>query len=117
MNGFEKNKCFAEDLKRLNGEKPALKDWILHNEAWYIYHYIRHLRFVEYYQDRNNLLFLWHWFWYKRLGFKLRFIIYPNTIGPGLRIYHAGDLVHVGPNVKIGKNCTLLPGVVFGNNH
>lgn len=41
--------------------------------------------------------------------------IYPNTIGPGFRIYHAGDFVHVGPNVRIGRNCTMLPGVVFGN--
>ena len=51
------------------------------------------------------------------MGFKLRFTIYPNTIGPGLRIYHAGDFIHVGPNVRIGKNCTLMPGVVFGNKH
>ena len=41
--------------------------------------------------------------------------IYPNTIGSGFRIYHAGDFVHVGPNVRIGRNCTMLPGVVFGN--
>ena len=51
----------------------------------------------------------------KRLGFKLRFTIYPNTIGPGLMIYHTGDFVHVGGNVRIGKNCTLLPGVVFSS--
>ena len=25
--------------------------------------------------------------------------------------------MHVGPNVQIGKNCTMLPGVVFGNKH
>lgn len=41
--------------------------------------------------------------------------IFPNTIGSGFRIYHAGDFVHVGPNVRIGRNCTMLPGVVFGN--
>ena len=58
---------------------------------------------------------MWYFFRYKRLGFKLRMTIYPNTIGPGLRIYHAGDFVHVGPNVRIGCNCTMLPGVVFGN--
>ena len=103
------------DLQRFDNRKPSLKDWILHNEAWFIYHYIRHLRYVEYYEEKNKLLYLWHFFWYKRLGFKLRMTIYPNTIGPGLRIYHAGDFVHVGPNVQIGKNCMMLPGVVFGN--
>ena len=41
--------------------------------------------------------------------------IYPNTIDPAFRIYHAGDFVHVGPKVRIGRNCTMLPGVVFGN--
>lgn len=105
----------AEDLQRFGNHRPTIKDYILKNEVWYIFHYIRHLRYVEYYQDKNKLKFLWHFFWYKRLGFKLRMTIYPNTIGPGFRIYHAGDFVHVGPNVRIGRNCTMLPGVVFGN--
>ena len=61
------------------------------------------------------LFFLWHWFRYKRLGFKLRFTIYPNTIGSGLMIYHTGDFVHVGENVRTGRNCTLLLGVVFSS--
>lgn len=106
------------DKKRYVEGFPVGKDWILHNEKWYIYHYIRHLRYVEYYQQKKSvckLLFLWHFFRYKRLGFKLRFTIYPGTVGPGFRIYHAGDFVHVGPNVRIGRNCTMLPGVVFGN--
>lgn len=107
--------CLSEDLKRFDNKKPTLKDWFLHNESWYIFHYIRHLRYVEYYQGRNKLLFLWHFFRYKRLGFKLNMTIYPNTIGPGFRIFHAGGFVHVGPNVRIGNNCTMLPGVVFGN--
>lgn len=110
----------TEDLKRFNKQKPSIKDWFLHNEVWYIYHYIRHLRYVEYYMNckgRKHPLFLWHFFRYKRLGFKLRFTIYPNTVGAGFRIFHAGDFVHVGPFCKIGKNCTLLPGVVFGNKH
>lgn len=108
----------SQDLQRFGNRKPTLKDWVLHNEVWYIYHYIRHLRYVEYYMNckgRKHPLFLWHFFRYKRLGFKLRMTIYPNTIGPGFRIYHAGDFIHVGPNVRIGRNCTMLPGVVFGN--
>ncbi len=109
----------AEDKKRFS-KIPTMIDLILHNEKWYIYHYIRHLRYVEYYRGKLNgrgkfylLFFLWHWFRYKRLGFKLRFTIYPNTIGSGLMIYHTGDFIHVGENVRIGRNCTLLPGVVF----
>lgn len=89
----------AEDIKRLDNRRPTLKDCILHNEEWYIYHYIRHLRYVEYYQDKNKLKFLWYFFWYKHLGFKLRMTIYTNTIGLGFRIYHAGYFVHVGTNV------------------
>lgn len=107
----------SEDLARFNNHKPSFKDRILHNEVWYIYHYIRHLRYVEYYKDKNRLLFLWHFFRYKRLGFKLKFTIYPGTVGPGFRIYHTGGFVHVGPQCSIGHNCTLLPGVVFGNKH
>lgn len=107
----------SEDSKRFNNKKPTLKDWILHNESWYIYHYLKHLRYVEYYKNTKSskLLFLYHWLKYKHLGFKLRFTIYPNTVGPGFRIYHAGGFIHIGPKVRIGKNCTLLPGVVFGN--
>lgn len=97
---------------------PNYKDWALHNESWYIYRYIRHLRYVEYYKDKGGLLkvmFLWHLVLLKRLGFKLHFTIYPGTIAEGLRIYHVGGFLHIGKNVRIGKNCTLQPGVVFGN--
>ena len=104
-----------EDLKRFDNKKPNIKDWILHNEVWYIYQYIRHLRYIDYYKNKNILFYLWHFFWYKRLGFKLRITIYPGTIGPGFRIYHVGEFIHVGPKVHIGKNCTMLPGVVFAN--
>lgn len=48
-----RKECFkhilAEDLKRFGNKRPGLKDLVLHNEVWYIYHYIRHLRFIEYY--------------------------------------------------------------------
>ena len=112
------NDIVKADLQRFGNKKPNLKDWILQNEIWYIYHYILHMRFLEYYKDRGFLfkpLYYWHFFSYKRLGFKLHYVIYPGTIGPGFRIYHVGGFTHVGKNVRIGKNCTMLPGVVFGN--
>ncbi|MBQ9664947.1 MAG: serine acetyltransferase [Bacteroidaceae bacterium] len=103
---------------------PNLKDWILQNEKWYIYQFLSHLRYVEYYKNKLSLEssvrrfllympFAWHWFRYKRLGAKLHFVIRPNTCGSGLMIYHIGDIIHVGDFVTIGRNCTLLPGVVF----
>lgn len=104
-----------EDLKRYNNKKPNLKDWLLHNEVWYIFHYIKHLRYIEYYKNKSKLIFLWHFFIYKHLSFKLHITIYPGTIGPGFRLYHIGDFTHIGQNVRIGKNCTIQPGVVFGN--
>ncbi len=106
-----------EDLKRF-GKRPNLIDWFLRNEKYYIFHYIKRLRRIEFYRDSagvNKLLFWYHWYCYKHLGFKLKMAIYPNTIGPGFRVYHAGGYMHVGPNVKIGKNCTFVSSVVFGN--
>lgn len=112
----------GKDKERMFGIGiPTVKDWLLHNEKWYIYHFLRHLRYVEFYMNTRQkgdfltvIPFLWHWFRYKRLGFKMRYNIAPNTTGPGLMIYHTGDLIWVGGACKIGANCTLRPGVVFG---
>lgn len=112
------------DLNRFGGKRPGMKDRVLHNEVWFIYQYIWHLRYIEYHsscKDSSILkifhkaAFLYHWYKLKHLQFKLHLAIYPNTIGPGFRMYHVGDYGHVGPNVKIGKNCTMVSGVVFGN--
>jgi len=115
-NTNKKNACHEEDKKRLS--PPLFLDYILRNEKYFIFYYIYHLRMIECYQKRKGLykiFFYYHWYRYKHLGFKLKMAIYPNTLGPGFRIYHAGAYTHVGPNVKIGKNCTFVSGVVFGN--
>lgn len=106
-----------EDLARYN-ERPGIKDWILQNECWYIYRYVLHMRYVEYYRYKggfNKVLLYWHFLLYKRLSFKLHVTIYPGTVGSGFRLYHIGGFTHIGPNVRIGSHCTLQPGVVFGN--
>lgn len=113
------NEFLDADLKRFD-RKPKLSDWILHNEKWFIHQYIVALRHVEYYinTNRKGLIFLFWWIRYKRLGFKLRYTIFPNTTGPGLIVHHVGDMVWVKSSARIGKNCTLRPGVVIGKkNH
>lgn len=39
-----------------------------------------------------------------------------SSIGPGLKIVHAFNIV-VGPDVIIGKNCVLFNSVSLGNSH
>lgn len=109
------NLYLKEDLKRI-GFKPGLKDFIISNEAWYIWLYIYLLRHLEYHKNNcNKLRYYLYFFLYKKMSWKLHFTVYPNTLGPGVRFFHVGSFIHIGSNVKIGKNATILPGVVFGN--
>ncbi|MCQ2256825.1 MAG: serine acetyltransferase [Bacteroidaceae bacterium] len=120
MTKQELKNTILEDLKRFDGQKPGLKDFILKNESFFIWQYIEHLRHVEYYTSKSGLsklAYFWHWYWLKQLQFRLHYAIYPNTIGSGFRIYHIGNYTHVGPKVRIGKNCTMVSGVVFGNRN
>lgn len=104
--------------------KPWLKDYILKNEWWYLYHYLYHMRHVEYYTNVNpkgitkrcayKVLYFYHFLIYKRLSFLLHLFIYPNTCGPGLKICHFGDFTHIAKGCKVGANCEVLPGVVLG---
>lgn len=36
------------------GYKPTFKDWLLGDSGWYIYHYLKHLRGVEYYSKYKH---------------------------------------------------------------
>lgn len=117
MDKNQLNQILKSDASRYD-RIPGLKDLILRNESWFIFRYIRHLRFIEYYQSKrgiNKIKYLYHFLLYKRLGFMLRMAIYPNTVGGGVRIYHVGSYLHIGPNVRIGENCTIVSGLVFGN--
>lgn len=49
--------------------------------------------------------------------FKHKIDIKPNNIGPGFRIMHLGSLIRIKKECRIGKNCTILPGVVIGNKN
>lgn len=47
----------------------------------------------------------------------MNFTIFPNTIEPGLSIFHFGDFTHVARTCHIGKNCIIQPGVVFAQKN
>lgn len=106
------------DAQRFDNKKPTIKDWILKNEWAYIYKYIKTLRFLEFSLNTNNkILYYYYFIKYKRLCYKLSIDIKPNNLGPGFRLMHLGALVRIKKNCIIGKNCTILPGVVIGNKN
>ena len=57
----------------------------------------------------------WYWMLYRATE-TLTGISIPKSveIGPGLRIYHFGN-IFIHKDVKIGANCTLRQGVTLGN--
>ena len=85
-----------------------------------IWEYIKTLRKCEYWHNARTVLGGGGKFIYLLYLHKLRklsritgFQIPPNTIGPGLTIWHWGPII-VNGNAFIGENCTIRPDVVIG---
>lgn len=52
---------------------------------------------------------------WRRKSLKSGMQIFPNTCGPGLAITHQ-SFVHIDNLTSVGKNCSVLPMVLFGKN-
>lgn len=87
-------------------------------DQWYIWRYIRTMRYCEYHKNKKGLIhkIILRWYLYKLRRFSriTGFQIPPNTVGKGLTIWHWGPII-VNPIVKIGENCTLNPMVIIGH--
>ena len=108
-----------EDSK--NYPKVTLMSRFLKKPKYMIYKYIYYMRMAEYnknvimnkYSVIGRILLTYYHYKMRRLSWKLGFQIPENTFGPGLNIYSYGFII-VNPSAKIGKNCTIYPGVVIG---
>jgi serine O-acetyltransferase len=93
------------------------------------YKYVVNLRYAEYHHNnslfvgKRSLVGIYHtlltFFYFRQLkliSFKTGIQIPPNTVGPGLTIFHYGDII-VNPYARVGSNVRLNPGVVIGNKH
>ena len=98
------------------------------NSQHQIYNYLICLRHAEYHHNnsffskKRGLIAAFHTFlcifynWrLKQISYKTGFQIPPNVIGKGLQIWHYGTII-INPNVQIGDNATLFPGVIIGAN-
>ena len=88
--------------------------------SYLIRKYIRFLRKEEYYHNvrvdpLGKLMYLFYFRRKNILGNKLGFKIPQNCIGPGLTIYHHGEII-INESVKIGKNCKFHGRNCIGNN-
>ena len=88
------------------------------SDQWYIWEYIKALRYCEYHLNNEGILHKictkWYLFKLRRYARITGFQIHPNTIGPGVTIWHWGSII-INPKAKIGKNCTLNPMVIIGH--
>ncbi len=104
------------DIKRI-GRKPNILTWFTFSETWMLYMYIRTLRHLEYYTNNkkwyNLPFYLFYKLDYRRRSLKYRISIPPNVFAPGFHFVHPGFL-RINPDVKVGKNATILPNVLIG---
>lgn len=84
-----------------------------------IIHYLKVFRKYEYYLNtQGNSIFrkiLTHFYHMRHLRncVKLNLYLYPNTIGPGIRIVHLGGRTELNAS-SIGRNLTVTAGVIIG---
>jgi len=118
-----------EDLKRYiaadmsfyhqYAKRDRLIMWLIRDPAYLIVLYLRYLRKEEYYFNvRKDVLGkLLYLYWFRRknqLGNQLGFKIPKNCFGPGLTIYHHGNII-INEVARIGENCQLHGNNCIGN--
>lgn len=101
-------------------KKDRFLYWITNDPIWHIARYIRLLRKEEYYHNvgkgkGSTLIYLNILRKKNKLGNRLGIKIPKNCFGPGLTIYHHGEII-VNENARIGANCVLHGGNCIGNN-
>lgn len=101
-------------------QKDRIMCWIIRDPAYEIKRYLRALRKEEYYHNCGKglvgrCLNLWYFRKKNQIGNKLGFKIPRNTFGPGLTIYHHGEII-VNENAVVGANAKLHGGNCIGNN-
>jgi len=110
---------------------------LTYSESWSVRRYLTILRNYEYHLNRYNIIkenihgicvcmwggkLVFHFFalcfyfirW-RRKSLRTGLQIFPNTCGPGLAITHQ-SYVHIDNLTIIGRNCSILPMVLFGKN-
>lgn len=93
----------------------CLKKFLGREHEAVIWKYLKLLRREEYYAFKNILPLSFIYRYRKnKLGERLGFTIHKHVFGPGLRIWHYGNIV-VSSQARVGKNCILHGDNCIGN--
>lgn len=110
--------CLAEDRRR-NG-KPSLRNWLGWNDNYRIQMLLTYLRHAEFHLNCPGLVHRAKYaFWnilLRRQCVKTGIMLFPSTIGAGIQLMHPG-FRRIDRFVSIGRNCTILPMVLFGRKN
>lgn len=106
-----------EDFQSYNMQHPIISRFTF-GENWELFAYMRNLRYLEYYTNKQQMPWdkifkAYYWLKHRYNCKKLNVFIAPNTIGPGCHLQHRG-FRHILPSTRIGKNCEILPMVLLG---
>ncbi len=114
-------KYIAEDMYFFHryAKQDRLILRVIQDPAYQIVRYLRFLRKEEYYFNvRTDIIGRLMYFYYFRkkniLGNKLGFKIPKNCFGPGLTIYHHGNII-INEAARIGANCQMHGNNCIGN--
>ncbi len=114
-----------QDLKRFLYTEDALMrhpnmfiKWLGRSDDYLPFLLVKCLRKYEYYKNKKrNFLdiipYAWYMWNFRRLRVKTGIMLFPNTIDEGLLLVHPG-FRRIDKIAHIGKNCTILPNVLFG---
>lgn len=111
--------------------KKYLEQIIINDINIKVWKFVKALRYTEYYHNNKGVINKLFYAYFRRkqnnLGRKLGIEMWDNSIGEGLTIYHAGNIVVngmciIGKNLKLhGSNCIgndgyTLESPIIGNN-
>lgn len=113
-------RTFKQDLKEekklyISNNLNYLKLMLLRDQDYYLWKYIKYLRYTEYYYRKGNKI-LYELFQRRKniLGARLGITIWHNTIDKGLKIWHYGSII-VNGHAQIGRNCSFHGNNCIGN--
>lgn len=107
------------DESRYTKRKYPILGWLLGDEGFVVKRYLRLLRNLEYYTNKERHLFdyvpyLYYLIRFRRARIRTGIQLNINTIGKGLYIPHYAGGIYANC-VKMGEYCIISSGCVLGN--